>query len=156
MDAWVTMRAKKKVYQLDSLHNKLLLTWWLKTVNICYYLQVYQSGGWLCWHEPWLADLSWAHSCVYNQLAGLLGGGVLVCSGWSQPVWLPVGVMGEIGPHVFHHPPGYPEFVHMSWQVPREWGESHKASQGSGMELACCYFHSILLAKASLRGQPRF
>ena len=44
----------------------------------------------------------------------------------------------------------------LSWQVPREWGESRKPSQGAGMELAGCYFHSILLAKSNSQGQPGF
>lgn len=47
------------------------------------------------------------------------------------------------GPHGFHHPPG-------CLICPRYCGKFQE--WGAGTELAGCYFHSILLAKAILRG----
>lgn len=51
-------------------------------------------------------------TCVYSQQAGLLGGEVLDWSRIMSLHALPVaGMMEEIGPHGFHHPPGCPELL---------------------------------------------
>lgn len=50
-----------------------------------------------------------------STIYSLLGGEVLAGLEWPQTAWLPIGwVMGETEPHVFHHPAGYLEFVHVS------------------------------------------
>lgn len=116
-----------------------------------YCLQVCESDGWHCWHEPGLADLM----CL-NQLAGLLGGGVLAGLGGSQPTCLLAGVMEEVGPHVFHHPAGYPEVVHMSVA---SFKRVRAITQGfsrpwHGIIMLLLPFHSAGQSKS--HGQPRF